>query len=89
MNKSFHDIYYKIEFNLYTTFFTTSNQQQNIRYNGITTTTSRIKNENKDCSITSARIQSVQICNTFNYFKYFITHCRVFHNVQYITPLCI
>jgi hypothetical protein len=44
-----NNIYYKIEFNLYTTFFTTSNQQQNIRYNGITTTTSRIKNENKDC----------------------------------------
>jgi hypothetical protein len=48
-------IYYKIEFNLYTTFFSTSNQQQTQGRNGITTTTTtrrRIKNENKDCSTT-------------------------------------
>ena len=59
-------------------FFSAS--QQNIHH---------IKYENKDFSILWARIQSVQICNIFNYFKYFITHCRLFHNVQYFAPLCI
>jgi hypothetical protein len=50
-----NNIYYKIEFNLYTTLFSTSNQQQNTIHNGITTTTTtrrRIKNKNKDCSTT-------------------------------------
>ena len=49
-----NNIYYKIEFILYTTFFSTLNQQQNTIHNEITattTTTCRIKNENKDCSI--------------------------------------